>query len=82
MEEKQYCPVTGKACFSRRAASDLIRRMKQARRGNRPKTIPQRSYLCQYCRSWHLTHYRKLETCRATIRRHGASGMGDGGQCQ
>ena len=73
-DEKQYCPVTSKVCFSQKEANVLIRKIKRARNSHRPKSIPQRSYRCQYCGAWHLTHLRSHETCKATLRKHGMRG--------
>jgi len=74
MTNKPHCSVTNKICFSQKEASDTIRRIKKARNSHRPKNIPQRSYRCQYCGSWHLTHYRNYETCKATLRKNGLRG--------
>ena len=67
---KEYCPETGKICYSQKAAGDIIRNAKTAR-GIKAKQIPQRSYRCQFCGSWHVTHFRNLETCKRTLMKKG-----------
>lgn len=54
-----YCDITGKRCFSKREAGEMIRMFKRNRKWkNRGKTIPERSYYCSYCGTFHVTHFK------------------------
>jgi hypothetical protein len=77
MSERKYCEETNKKCYSQKEASDVIRKAKKARNSHRPKTIPKRSYKCEFCGYFHLTHYSNKQTCKATIRRYGYRGWKD-----
>ena len=61
-QKKQYCQRTGKICYSRKDANETISFFKRGHRnhkwGHRGKQIPQRSYYCEYCKAYHLTHYK------------------------
>ena len=61
MSERKICNYSGKTCFSKREASETIAYFKTTRfRWNhRGKNIPQRSYYCEHCGTYHLTHYKK-----------------------
>lgn len=75
MSENQVCYKTGKTCFTQREASETIRKFKFSRNSKRGKIIPQRSYYCKFCRSWHLTHFRRLETCKISLHKFGYRGF-------
>ena len=75
MMEIEYCSETGKKCYSQKVANDIIRKVKKARNSHRPKSIPKRSYKCQFCGYYHLTHYSGLHTCKNTLRRYGPKGF-------
>lgn len=73
MVERPICEVTGKICYNTLGeATSIVKKIKKARNSKRPKIIPQRAYKCKHCGFYHLTHYRRLETCKATLRRYGA----------
>ena len=74
MTDKQICPVTHKVCYSQKEANGIVNTIKRQKKVKQPKVIPQRSYYCHYCRTYHLTHYRRFETCKATIRRGDSRG--------
>ena len=57
--DRQLCPVTGKVCYSQRAASETVRFFKRGRNRKSDKNIPSRCYWCQFCGTYHLTHYRR-----------------------
>lgn len=59
-QEKEYCFRTGKTCYSQREANNVIGFYRSGHKWNhRSKTIPKRSYYCEYCKSYHITHYKK-----------------------
>lgn len=72
--EREYCETTHKICYSQKEANNIIASAKRWRRCKKPKQIPQRSYYCENCGYYHLTHFRNLHTCKATLRRYGAKG--------
>lgn len=59
---KMICIKTGKTCFSKKEAGNCIRRFKTRRRKNlsRQKQIPLRSYYCDYCGTYHLSHSKQF----------------------
>lgn len=57
--KREICQQTGKVCYSQRDASLEIANFKKRKRLSHGKNIPQRSYICQFCGCYHLTHYRK-----------------------
>ena len=66
-----YCEKTGKRCMTYGRAQEVIRNAKQhigcwgrKRKKYGGKQIPQRSYLCQFCGQWHVTHLRKERRVR------------------
>lgn len=71
MIELEYCPITSKRCYSQRKANDIIRSVKRGRKKKQPKLIPQRSYMCDYCGTYHLTHLRRYNTCKVTAKKSG-----------
>ena len=74
-EEKEYCSFTHKICYSQKDAGNIIRSAKRCRKiKHRNQNIPQRSYYCKHCNSYHLTHYRNLKTAKATLRKCGFRG--------
>lgn len=64
-EYLNYCETTGKRCLSRKEANEIISHYKTNHRGryfswsHRGKNVPQRSYYCEYCGTFHLTHFKK-----------------------
>lgn len=54
---KQICKESGKYCYSKKEAGNMIRYFKKHRNFN--KNIPKRSYFCNYCGTFHLTHLKK-----------------------
>lgn len=62
-KEKIICIKTGKTCFSQKDAGDVIRRLKTRKKQFlcKQKQIACRSYYCNYCGTYHLTHIRKFE---------------------
>jgi hypothetical protein len=60
-DEKNICEPTGKICYSQREAGIMLNSLKNSRHrwNNRNKIIPLRSYRCEYCNTFHLTHYKK-----------------------
>lgn len=67
--ERERCLFSGKLSFTQKEAGEIINSAKNSTR--KTKIIPQRSYYCKHCRTWHLTHYRQERTCKATLRRYG-----------
>ena len=63
MNERRFCEMTGKACFTKREASETIAYFKSNRLkwNHRGKNIPQRSYYCEKCGTYHLTHLKELK---------------------
>lgn len=62
-DEKQICEITGKICYSRKKAGEIINTLKRNPIGKRQKApkrkkIPMRCYFCKFCKSWHTTHFR------------------------
>ena len=54
----QICKETGKNCYSRRIANELVNSQKHHKKKNVRITkvkIPLRSYYCEFCKSYHLT---------------------------
>ena len=51
--EKRRCPATGKICYSRREAGSILNYPKRNKFG---RNIPKRSFYCEECGTWHLTH--------------------------
>lgn len=75
MEEREYCEVTGKVCYSEKSANSIVNAARRSRRRQKTQFIPQRSYRCQFCGAYHLTHYRKEKTSKATLRKYGFRGF-------
>lgn len=68
--KKCECEVTGKICYSKREAGEIINRLRRHINGDnlgRNKTLPRRSYYCVYCGCFHLTHIPFLK--KSDIRR-------------
>ena len=63
MEDNTICTATGKICLSQRAAGSIKNRYSHHRDRYRcgQSNIPQRSYRCPYCRTWHLTHLKRYK---------------------
>lgn len=61
-DEKLICIKTGKTCFSKKDAGNAIRRLKTRRKQYfcKQKQIACRSYYCNYCGTYHLTHIRNF----------------------
>lgn len=57
---RERCQQTGKTCFSRKKANETIAYFKTTyfKWSHRGKNIPQRSYYCKYCGTYHLTHFK------------------------
>lgn len=53
-EVHEKCPVTGKACFDRVSANIMANIY---RRRSKRERVPCRSYMCEHCGAWHLTHF-------------------------
>lgn len=54
----QICKETGKNCYSRRVANELVNSQKHHKKKNiriNKRKIPLRSYYCEFCKSYHLT---------------------------
>lgn len=51
--EKRFCETTGKICYSRREAGNILNYTKRNKFG---RNIPKRSFFCEECGTWHLTH--------------------------
>lgn len=77
MEEREYCEVTHKVCYSEKTANGIVNSAKRSHKKQKTKLIPQRSYYCQFCGSYHLTHYRKEKTAKVTFRKYGSRGYND-----
>lgn len=77
--KKEICSQTGKICYTQKAASEAINKVKRAKRCKKPKVIPQRSYHCKFCGMWHLTHFRRLETCKVSLHKYGYRGFNRNG---
>jgi ribosomal protein L32 len=58
IEEKRFCPATGKVMFSRRAAGESLRWFKGHRVYRKRKSRPMRAYKCEFCGAYHLTHQK------------------------
>ena len=71
LSDRELCPVTNKTCYSQKEASETITKIKHSRNHNRKQKIPKRSYLCQFCGKWHLTHFNNFRTCKTTLKRYG-----------
>lgn len=58
---RERCQQTVKTCFSRKKANETIAYFKTThfKWSHRGKNIPKRSYYCEYCGTYHLTHYKK-----------------------
>lgn len=69
MKEKERCPITNKVCYSRHEAAETLAWFKRTRgkHGKLGKSIPTRSYLCKFCGTYHLTHYRNKRGCKSNI---------------
>ena len=63
----QICEETGKNCYSRRLANELVNLQKHHKKKNvrvNKGKIPLRSYYCEFCKSYHLTStpfHRKVQ---------------------
>lgn len=54
----QICKETGKNCYSRRNANEIVNSQKHHKKKNvriNKGKIPLRSYYCEFCKSYHLT---------------------------
>jgi len=63
--EKNLCDSTGKVCYSKRKAGEIINDNRKHRKSDhlgKNKKIPKRSYMCRGCGSYHLTHEPYLKT--------------------
>lgn len=57
-----YCEETGKRCYSQKEAGNIIRLCHTTRRKrNYGKKVPARSYFCQFCKTYHVTHYKSRD---------------------
>lgn len=59
----EKCEHTGKVCYASerdRDAANALRFFKKSRgkHGKPRKTIPKRSYRCEFCGRYHLTHHK------------------------
>lgn len=61
------CKETGKNCYSKRIANELVNAQKHHKtrnvRINKGGKMPLRSYYCEFCKQYHLTStpfYRKV----------------------
>lgn len=54
----QICEKTGKRCYGQKDASNAIRCSKHS---SNKKRIPLRSYYCEYCGTYHLTHWASFQ---------------------
>ncbi len=61
MGESTICTATGKICLSQRDAGNIKNRYSHHRERCRcgQNDIPQRSYRCPYCNTYHLTHLKR-----------------------
>lgn len=58
--EEQRCAVTGKICYSKKEAGNVMHYLKRKRNlPHRGQNIPQRLYYCNDCGAYHLTHFKK-----------------------
>lgn len=55
--EYEICPATGKRCYSKKDANNVIY---AAKRSSHKKRIPLRSYYCNKCGTYHLTHFQNI----------------------
>ena len=62
--EKEKCHATGKVCYTQREANEVIRLFKKRSFKCHSTNIPQRSYVCQFCGNYHLTHFRKKNSTK------------------
>jgi len=54
--EVQMCMASGKICYPRRkAALDVLNRMRGRVTSRRLRTLPTGVYHCPHCSAWHLT---------------------------
>lgn len=51
----EICERTGKVCYSQKEAGKQVH---GAMRHSSKKQVPLRSYMCKYCGTYHLTHYK------------------------
>lgn len=63
MNEREICEKTGKICYSRKSAGEIVNSLKSHPMGRRQKSpvrkkIPIRYYFCRFCKSYHTTHFR------------------------
>lgn len=60
LPERNYCPTTGKTCYTQREANGVINFYKSGHKWSyRGKNIPKRSYYCNFCGTYHITHFKK-----------------------
>ena len=58
--EEKRCKVSGKLCFTERAAGAVLNSFKHHHSGRSKKNlIPRRKYFCKSCGFYHLTHITK-----------------------
>lgn len=62
MTEKKICEATGKVCYSRREAGEAIGWFRNGHFFGGTRDVPKRYYLCPFCGTYHLTHYKKKRT--------------------
>ena len=55
--EKRFCETTGKICYSRREAGNILNYTKRNKFG---RNIPKRCFFCEDCGTWHLTHLTRF----------------------
>ncbi|MBR6081219.1 MAG: hypothetical protein IKP60_13840 [Treponema sp.] len=55
-KEKERCAQTGKICYTRAECGCLINDARNHAAFR--KQMPKRAYRCQFCGTWHLTHYK------------------------
>lgn len=73
-EEREVCSISGKICYSKREAGCIINDIKRFKNA-RTKNVPKRFYKCKFCGNWHLTHFKRFETCKRTLQKYGPRGL-------
>lgn len=59
-KEQRICEATGKICYTEKEAGIVMHYFKRKRNLLfKRKFVPQRSYFCNDCGAYHLTHFKK-----------------------
>lgn len=56
--EQMICKESGKICYSQREAGYILSKAKRKKYMGKNNNIPKRTYICEHCGYYHLTHLK------------------------